>query len=207
MVRTVLTGMVRDETKNDVYMVLPFIEYDLDHAINAINTPFNTAQLRHLMNQLLLTVCYLHSAHIVHRYTHQACLPSLTSQHVQRVLQISHSLPRLAFARRDIQPTSIMISHAGNGRIWLTSLGKARNLLNKPFGTVPSNSENGSLCLRVQRLTLPLCCRYPAGFVLPGLSRPGDHPDGSAPAKESVRRGLEGRRHMELRLHPRSAPL
>jgi hypothetical protein len=37
---------MRDETKNDVYMVLPFVEYDLDHAINAINTPFNTAQVR-----------------------------------------------------------------------------------------------------------------------------------------------------------------
>lgn len=105
-----LKGIMRDETKNDVYMVLPFVEYDLDHAINAINTPFNTAQLRHLMNQLLLTVCYLHSAHIVHR---------------------------------DIQPTSIMLSHAGNGRIWLTSLGKARNLCNKPFDILPASSYLG----------------------------------------------------------------
>jgi hypothetical protein len=98
--------MVRDETKNDVYMVLPFIEYDLDHAINAINTPFNTAQLRHLMNQLLLTVCYLHSAHIVHRYTHQPAFQVLR-QHVKRVLQMSHSIPRLAFEHAQGHSTDV----------------------------------------------------------------------------------------------------
>lgn len=39
------TAVVRDETKHDCYMVLPFVEYDLDHAVNAINAPFNTAQV------------------------------------------------------------------------------------------------------------------------------------------------------------------
>jgi hypothetical protein len=59
-------GVTRDEAKNEVYMVLPFVEYDLDHAINAINTPFNTAQVRQPSNVFIkLFINYLLNLHTV----------------------------------------------------------------------------------------------------------------------------------------------
>jgi len=96
-----LKGVTRNEATGDIYMVLPFIEFDLDRSINAISDHLTTAQVRHLMYQIMNAVSYLHSANIVHR---------------------------------DLQPTSIMISHSDN-RLWLTSFGRARNLSNLPLGS------------------------------------------------------------------------
>jgi len=43
--KSIGSGVTRNEATGDIYMVLPFIEFDLDRSINAISDHLTTAQV------------------------------------------------------------------------------------------------------------------------------------------------------------------
>ncbi|KZV15771.1 hypothetical protein F511_39847 [Dorcoceras hygrometricum] len=59
--------VVVDEYKDDVYVVMEYIENDLRRSMKSMETPFNESQVKALMKQLMEGVNFLHENGMMHR--------------------------------------------------------------------------------------------------------------------------------------------
>lgn len=62
-IKEVVTGSKKDK----IYVVMEYLENELKHLMENMETPFTVPQIKCLMKQLLESIEYLHSRYIIHR--------------------------------------------------------------------------------------------------------------------------------------------
>merc|ERR1712137_373485 len=69
-----LNGIVKSNEPGEFYLQLPFIEYDLDYAVEIKGSKLSNEDICWIIYQLLIAVNYLHSGNIVHRHISPATI-------------------------------------------------------------------------------------------------------------------------------------